>query len=222
MNMRRVLSTKKLLPTQKQYLLNAGFSVIEADFIEIKYKNFDIDSIAGDLIFTSGNAVRSFIRNTEANRFKSANNFCVGEKTCALLRESGFNVAGVADNAAALGDMIMENIKGAYTFLSGNLRLDTLPMSLRINGAKFREVEVYETRLKPLKMNLSPDALLFFSPSGVKSYLAENLIGDAICFCIGATTSEALPESTKVVVANKPSVENVIIQCINHFKHEQV
>ena len=32
----RILSTKKLLPNQKQFLLNANFAVIEADFIEIK------------------------------------------------------------------------------------------------------------------------------------------------------------------------------------------
>ena len=36
-----ILSTKKLLPNQKQELLDADFSVIEEDFIETKIKNFE-------------------------------------------------------------------------------------------------------------------------------------------------------------------------------------
>ncbi len=218
---KRILSTKKLQPGQKQYLLNAGFSVVEADFIKVRPKEFDISNVSGDLIFTSGNAVASFIKHPESGKFRGANAYCVGMKTRQMLAECGINVVGSADSAAALGDLIMESGKSEFTFLSGNLRLDALPMSLKINGAKFREIEVYETILTPMKISSTPDGILFFSPSGVNSFLKENEIGETICFCIGATTADALKGLTEnVVMAQKPSVENVIVQCINNYKEK--
>jgi uroporphyrinogen-III synthase len=42
------------------YLLNAGLSVIEADFIGIKYRDFEIHNTASNLIFTSQNGVIGF------------------------------------------------------------------------------------------------------------------------------------------------------------------
>jgi uroporphyrinogen-III synthase len=60
----RILSTKKLLPSQKQFLLNAGFSVIEADFIGIRYKVPELKEVNDNLIFTSTNAVKSVSRQT--------------------------------------------------------------------------------------------------------------------------------------------------------------
>jgi uroporphyrinogen-III synthase len=63
------------------------------------------------------------------------------------------------------------------------------------------------------------DSILFFSPSGVSSYVKKNSITDEICFCIGNTTAKAVEKYSKnIVIANQPTVENVIIQCINYYK----
>jgi hypothetical protein len=51
-----ILSTKKLASNQKQYLLNAGFLVIDEDFITTKPISFEIQSLNDILIFTSQNA----------------------------------------------------------------------------------------------------------------------------------------------------------------------
>jgi len=80
------------------------------------------------------------------------------------------------------------------------------------------EIEVYETEPTPLAVGKS-DGILFFSPSAVESYLKQNTITNQMCFCIGQTTANALQNVTKnTVVANKPTIENTIIQSINHYK----
>ena len=85
----------------------------------------------------------------------------------------------------------------------------------------YNEIEVYKTVLIPNKIDTFIDGILFFSPSGVESYLNNNSITSQICFCIGTTTAKALADKTNnVILANQPSVENVIIQTIKYFKEQ--
>ncbi len=217
----RILSTKKLLPNQKQYLLNADFNVIEADFIKIHNKNFDLNHINENLIFTSQNAVLSVLQHEKIDQLKSKNTFCVGLKTKALLEEHGFNVMAYTGYAQDLAEIIaLVYGDESYTFFSGNLRKDTLPDALKQAHIKFNEITVYETLLTPEKISSKVDGILFFSPSAVDSYLRENKIKDETCICIGTTTAEALEinKIKNIVIANQPTVENTIIQCINEFK----
>lgn len=220
----RILSTKKLLVNQKQFLLNANFSVVEADFIAIHPKEVTIDKVHENLIFTSQNAVLSVLDNLKStetlNILKSKNVFCVGIKTKQLLEENGFNVIAYTGYAADLAEIItLIYNKEKFTFFSGNLRRDTLPEALKNAKIVFNEIEVYETILTPQKLNTSFDGILFFSPSGVESFLKDNKITNQMCFCIGTTTAEALEKHTKnIIIAHQPTVENVIIQCINEYK----
>lgn len=72
----RILSTKKLLANQKQFLLNANFSVVEADFIETKVLPIKIDSKINDaLIFSSQNAVNSVLEFEKINSLKEKKSF---------------------------------------------------------------------------------------------------------------------------------------------------
>ncbi|MDR6969040.1 uroporphyrinogen-III synthase [Flavobacterium arsenatis] len=221
-NQIRILSTKKLLSNQKQFLLNANFSVVEADFIKTENKPFELKAINHNLIFTSQNAVHSLVENAEEllPKLQEKNVFCVGLKTKALLEENGFNVIAYTGYAADLAEIIaLIYSKESFTFFSGNLRRDTLPNYLKEANIKFNEIEVYETHLTPQKINTPVDGILFFSPSAVESYLKDNKIKKETCFCIGNTTAEALEKTTKnIIVANQPTVENTIIQCINKFK----
>lgn len=217
----RILSTKKLLPNQKQYLLNADFNVIEADFIKTENKDFELKNIHANLIFTSQNAVLSILENPHLEELKTKPVFCVGLKTKDLLVENGFNVMAYTGYAQDLAEIIsLVYADESYTFFSGNLRRDTLPEVLKRAHIKFNEITVYETHLTPQKISSKVDGILFFSPSAVESFLAENKIKDETCICIGTTTAEAL-ETNKIkniVIANQPTVENTIIQCINEFK----
>ncbi|HBK82417.1 MAG TPA: uroporphyrinogen-III synthase [Flavobacterium sp.] len=219
-----ILSTKKLQINQKQILLDAGFSVVEADFIAIQQKEIAFYKINQNLIFTSQHSVLSLMSNSNftehAAWLKQKNVFCVGIKTKELLESSGFNVIAYTDYAADLAKIItLLYGKEKFTFFSGNLRRDTLPHALQNASVDFNEMEIYDTLITPHKIQGSFNGILFFSPSGVESYLKHNKISRETCFCIGTTTAEALQEITdKIILADQPTVENVIIQCVSHYK----
>lgn len=218
-----ILSTKKLLPNQKQKFLN-NIHLIEDNFIETKIKKFELNEVNDNLIFTSQNAVQSVLQHPKSDelipKLREKNVFCVGIKTKDLLTENGFNVIAYTGYASDLAEIIsLIYNKESYTFFSGNLRRDVLPNTLKENGILFNEIEVYETLLTPKKINERLDGILFFSPSAVESYLKTNTIKDEMCFCIGETTAEAL-ENKKVkniIIADKPSVENVIYEVIEYY-----
>ena len=220
----QILATKILSANQKQELVKAHFKVIEADFIKTETENFELTELNDNLIFTSQNAVRSFLKNPKQEELipnlRDKNVFCVGLKTKILLSEAGFNVVAYTGYASDLAEIItLIYANESYTFFSGNLRKDTLPKALAEAGIKFNEIQVYKTSLTPHKIKETVDAILFFSPSGVESYLKENKIKKETCFCIGETTAEALGKITKnIVIANQPSIEDVIEDVIEEYK----
>jgi len=213
----RIVSTKKLKSNQKQFLLNAGFRLVEADFIQIISHKINKASNYNFLIFTSQNAVLSVLENENHPILKNKISFCVGIKTRQLLEENGFQVEQSFDYAEELVEYLLKyHSDKKFTFFSGNLRRDTIPNAFQKNNIIFEEIEVYQTVLTPHKMDNQVDGILFFSPSAVQSYVMENAITNEICFCIGTTTAAELTTNNKVI-ANQPTVENVIIQCINYF-----
>jgi uroporphyrinogen-III synthase len=217
-----ILSTKKLLPNQKQVLLHANISLIEEDFIETKIKNFELSKVNDNLIFTSQNAVQSVLQHPKCNELKSKNVFSVGMKTKDLLTENGFNVIAYTGYASDLAEIIsLIYGKETFTFFSGNLRRDVLPNTLKENGITFNEIEVYETNITSKKVTNKLDGILFFSPSAIESYFKLNTIKEEMCFCIGETTAEALENKKikNIIIADKPSVENVITEVIEYYKN---
>lgn len=215
----QILSTKTLLENQRQALVKADFKVLEVDFIKTKSHAFELNEINENLIFTSQNAVQSFLLYPKSEDLKTKNVFCVGLKTKILLSESGFNVIAYTGYAEDLAEIItLIYAKESYTFFSGNLRKETLPKALKEANIKFNEIQVYETTLTPRKMKTPVDAILFFSPSGIDSYLKQNTIKNEICFCIGTTTSETLEKITKnIVIAPQPTIEDVIEEVLNYY-----
>ena len=216
----KILSTKILLSHQKQALLDAGFTVTEAHFIKTENSDFDLNGIKDNLIFTSQNAAQSVLLHPKLEELKTKNVFCVGIKTKALLEENGFNVDVYVDYASDLAEIItLIYSNESFTFFSGNLRKETLPKALKAAKVNFNEIQVYETTLTPQKIKTAVDGILFFSPSAVESYLAANKIKNEICFCIGETTASSLDTITRnIIVADQPSVENVIEDVIEEFK----
>jgi uroporphyrinogen-III synthase len=216
----QIISTKKLSGVHKQELQKAGLELIEADFIQTENKPFEIKDLNDNLIFTSQNAVHSVLAVSNQEELKTKNVFCVGLKTKILLSESGFNVVAYTGYASDLAEIItLIYGKESFTFFSGNLRRETLPKALKEAEVKFNEIQVYETSLTPQKIKTPADAILFFSPSGVESYLKENTIKKETCFCIGETTAESLHKITKnIIIADQPTVEDVIEDVLQEYK----
>lgn len=216
--MTRVLSTKILRPNQKQFLLNAGFAVVEADFIRVTPLPFQLNDVAENLIITSQNAVHALVAHPEVQEVRRKPVFCVGPRTADLLDEFGFTVQEIADHGQQLADVITANYAAeSFTFFAGTIRRNELPMALFEGGVALNEIEVYQTEPTPHKVGKF-DAVLFFSPSAVQSFLSVNNLSQQTCFCIGKTTAAELEnKADNIVVANQPSVENTIIQTINYF-----
>ncbi len=216
-----ILSTKTLSSEQRQTFLDADIDILEEDFIEIENTDFELKNINDNLIFSSQNAVLSLMEQPNWETLKTKSVFCVGIKTKELLEQNGFTVNVYLDYASELAEIItLIYANDSFTFFSGNLRKETLPEALKNEGIKFNEIEAYQTKLAPFKLSKEEkfDGILFFSPSGVESFLIDNKIKTEMCFCIGETTASALEKITKnIVIAEIPTIEDVIESCIEKY-----
>jgi uroporphyrinogen-III synthase len=59
-----------------------------------------------------------------------------------------------------------------------------LPQSLKEGGIKFNEIEVYQTTSAFKISDREFDAIMFFSPSAVESYLSNNKIKKKFAFAL--------------------------------------
>jgi len=211
-----VLSTKKLKENQRSLLLNAAISLVEYNAIKIEFVPFKVPSNIENAIFTSQNAVKAI----QDSRTKIQDCFCVGKKTKLLLQESGLNVIKMTEYASELADYLVKNHKNdSFHFFCGNIRSDEIPSKLKENNITFEEIEVYKTTLNPKKFERQFDAVLFFSPSGVRSFISENKINTSEAICIGTTTAtEAKKYTENVVIANATTVESVIAKAVKILK----
>lgn len=220
-----ILSTKTLSVDQRRIFLDADIDLLEQDFIEIKNNLFELDKINNCLIFSSQNAVLSLMEQNGWEVLKTKSVFCVGTKTKELLERNGFTVDVYMDYASELAEIItLIYHKESYTFLSGNLRMETLPEALKSAVITFNEIEVYQTKLAPFKISSQEkfDGIMFFSPSAVESYLTNNKIQNEICFCIGSTTVKSLEKNKvkNIVIAQLPTIDDVIEEVIEYYKTE--
>jgi uroporphyrinogen-III synthase len=217
-----ILSTKTLSSEQRQIFLDADFDILEQDFIEIENTVFELNKINETLIFSSQNAVLSLIEQNGWEKLKNKTAFCVGIKTKELLEQNGFKVDVYMDYASELAEIItLIYNKENFTFFSGNLRKETLPKALKNANITFNEIEVYKTKLAPFKISAEEkfEAILFFSPSAVESYLTNNKIKNEICFCIGQTTAKTLENNKikNIVIAENPTIDDVIAEVIEYY-----
>lgn len=221
MNTTTILSTKTLTAVHRQAFITANIDLFEEDFISTKKIDFDLKNTNQSLIFTSQNAVLSILEQPELASLKLKKAYCVGVKTKNLLTENGFEVIAYTDYASDLAEIISLIYKSeSFTFFSGNLRKEVLPEILTEAGIVFNEIEVYETKLMPLKIKEKLDGILFFSPSGIESYLKENKIKNEVCYCIGATTAEALNGiTTKIILPQIPDIDLLVETVIEELAH---
>ncbi|MAP53588.1 uroporphyrinogen-III synthase [Altibacter sp.] len=208
-----ILSTKKLSAAQKELLLGSGFSFLEYNAVKIEFLDFSAPKSIKNAIFSSKNAVKSIkIRYPEFYNGSIENCFCVGESTAALLAKNGQNVVKKAPYASELAEFLTKTLKNEqFYFFCGADRLDELPSALEKAEMTLFEVKTYKTELNLKKFDQKFDGILFFSPSGVRSFVQMNELDSSIAICIGKTTASEAKKFTKhVEVATTTSVESVI------------
>lgn len=215
-----VISTKSLTEDQR-LLFHEKVTAESSDFIKINLNRIHPRFLKNEIenvIITSKNAVESLITNYSAIELQFKNIYCVGRRTKRLIENKIGKVAHAENNAKKLAEYLIDYINGTeVTYFCSDLRLDDLPNILDENNIKVTEVEAYQTKFDSLKVEESVEAVMFYSPSTVQSYLIKN-DASAIAFCIGETTAnEARKRFKDVRVAKVPTVESVIELVNEHY-----
>lgn len=212
--MARILSTKSLTEAQQQLLLNTVHSVVHYDAIQISElaSNFPQKPLKNAIV-TSQNTARIII----AQAFKIDKLFCVGEKTASLLSNHGYQVVLICEYAAELAKMITQNYASdEFSLLCSQQRLDTIPHKFADENISLTEYHIYQTSSRHQYFQNDFDAVLFYSPSGIRSFFEANPEMTSIqAVCIGTTTAEAAKKYIKnVTYSTQTSVESVIVKAV--------
>ncbi len=211
----KILSTKKLTPAQKELFTDTNIRIFEHNAIHIEFTDFKVEEKIENAIITSQNAAKAILNAA----FNIQNCYCVGEKTKAILAENGLKIAEIGQNSADLGQKIAKKHKNKhFTFFCGTKKREELPIILKANNISLKELTVYHTVLNPKTFKIAFDGILFFSPSAVESYALKNIMINEMCFCIGKTTASEVEKHTQnIIIANKPTIENVLNDVKKHY-----
>ncbi len=219
-----LLSTKIVTSDQRSLVHPAIRNFKEYNAIKISSTPFKIEGHFDHLIFTSKNAVNSYLKANRENRpsasAKTTSCFCVGEKTKRLLEDNGFRVLWMAENALELAKMISsEYATSSFLFLHGDRARIELPVYLKDNGVSIESREVYKTTLTPKHFTEEFESILFFSPSAVRSHAQMNTLSNVTAYCIGNTTAKEAKKYCKCVfTADSPTIEAVLIKVNENLK----
>ncbi|MBK1894583.1 uroporphyrinogen-III synthase [Chryseobacterium paridis] len=200
----KMLFTKNIDPSVLskelgEHILVDCIEVIKTTPIQVR--PFDLKNYS--LIFTSANGVIAFFK----NHFKPNENFttknynkiyCVGEKTKRELRKNGFGTFKVLKNAETLSEFIIGHCPHEqFIHFCGNLAIDVLDNALPLQNIKYKKVIVYNTEETNPLVTEKYHAIVFFSPSGVRSFAKQNSLDNLKLFSIGETTSNELRKYTQ-------------------------
>ena len=183
----------------------------------LQVEAFDLKNYS--LIFTSLNGVKSFFNNGfKPNEDFTSRNYnkiyCVGEKTKRELRKNGFGSFKVLKNAEMLSKFIIDNcVHEKFIHFCGNLAIDVLDKELPLQNISYKKVTVYNTEeLNPV-IPEKYHGIVFFSPSGVRSFAKNNSLENSLLFSIGETTSKELRKHTKaeIFTSKKNTLSNLLL-----------
>ena len=191
------------------------------------------------LLLTSQNAVRALLDRANslglslAATAESLEIAAVGPATAGVAAKAGLRMAHVASKhrGTALAEELGVTLAGKHVFLPRSDRANPdLPEALRRTGARVTEVVAYRTLALPETNSAAscledsqPHAILFFSPSAVRSFLEQERDGEPLrsitdlsqripMVAIGPVTAAALGEAgvSQIVQAADTTVSAVI------------
>lgn len=209
---KRLLSTKVLNTVQEERLKAAGWHLTQYNAISIALLPVGDSPKDRVAIFSSQHAVRACLSGPGPIDLKGVPCLCVGGKSKALLEENGIEVLEVAGTATALAGLIAQEYSDkTFVYYCGDRRLDVLPEALERTGVDWKECIVYNTALDVRKWDTNFDGILFFSPSGVESYMVRNTLQEARAYCIGNTTAaEAKKHTDRILIAAQPTLDALV------------
>ncbi len=228
--MKRILSTKQLTETELIHAYSLSLEVSCRDVIRTQAIPFTIPNAGSfdSVAFTSANALKYFLSDEQTYVFlKQKTIFSISGKTKQTLAAQGFQTAATADNSQQLAELITQFTVKSLLHPCSKIKLNDLENGLSKSAINYIPLPVYETHFIEAKIDAEGyDALLFFSPSGVESFLKQNVIpAKAICCCIGETTAaylQAQQLNNPIIYPQSPSAAamlSLVASQIN-FKHK--
>lgn len=210
-----------------------GIELDIAAFISIEYEDeaiirSQVLPLAAEKInavFTSKNAMRA-VANALGGEQVNWRFFCFGNKTAKAVKTLlGADVECVTESSEELARFIIEYGVKQVCFFCGDLRMDTLPKALTEAGVYVEELIVYKTIETPRLCEKQYDGILFFSPSGVRSFFSANRVDEATAlFAIGITTADEVKKNidSEVTISNVQSKEGVVATAIKYFNNKTI
>ncbi len=214
------------------------------DFDTVVNKQSKIDFI----IFTSGHAVRMFVKRCEELSLKFDFNrikvIAVGSKTSGMCEKNNIPVHIVPREFSGEGviDELEEyDLKDKLIFIPRSaIGREELPEGLKKRGAKIKTASVYNIGLpsdgtifeyKEKLRKSSPDLFVFTSPSTFQNFLEIQSVADPVSYfrnltvaVIGPTTKAAV-EKKKVKVDIIPSeytIDGLVNSIVEFYKSEKI
>lgn len=192
--MKKVLFTKKIDGDFLSEHLSKDILTESQSFISTqtqKVEPYPLENLS--VIFTSSNGVNAFFEN-QFSLYNTLYIYSVGKKTEKALNMFGFQSTKVKKNAAELANYLKENkSKEHFIHFGGNLSLDIF----NDEKVEYQKEIIYQTKLLYPKVTQNYHAIVFFSPSGVESFMKNNSLENRMIFSIGETTSKTLKKYTK-------------------------
>ncbi len=226
----KIFSTKILDKSVHKLLLLHGFDVEEVDAIAIEYEEElaivekALNGEFGAIIFTSSRGVDAIsgLLQKHIARMQTTLICCIGYRTKEVIEELGLQVTVSADNASILAEKVSQLSVSSVLYICGNLASQDMQNGLAKFDIVVDRLEVYNTILNYPKLEMTDyEALLFFSPSGVRSIFQNNNIPkDALAVAIGSTTGRALQEleHQNIFISPRPDIEILLSSLKSHLE----
>lgn len=223
-NTPHIVSTRKLTSSKVDELTAKEWKFTDHDFIS-KMIHIPADlynqSIHKHVVLTSITGVKAFLEITRQMQLDIDHYqiYCISRGTKEYASAFGLNIKSSAPNAAALADEILKDVEvKKVTHVCSNLRRDELSHKLINSGVAVQDVIAYRTEFTPVAMDNSYDAIIFFSPSAVDSFLSRNSLRQVPCFCLGKTTADYAKQEgyQHTYLPDAPS-EDILLQTIINY-----
>ena len=224
----RILSTKILSSGLQAIATNAGIVLDMQEFIDITLLAApEVETMMASIpaqalvIFTSANAAKA-VAATGFHRPQWQIACLEGAtRDVVLTHFSDAQIVLTAVDATTLSEVLLqrEGLHEVY-FFCGDQRRDTIPLRLQAAGINIQELIVYFNTATPALTTGIYDAVLFFSPTAVKSFFSVNTLPvHTTCFAIGPTTGAALQAHTTnhTISSDNPSAATLLHMAIDHL-----
>ena len=216
----KILSTKLLSEEELKIAANLQLEITCLPTIRITFNKFNTKNIENNfdtILFTSSNAVNYFFENIQNDEFiKNSKIVSIAEKTALTLKTKKNSIYKCGKNIKEITELInTDPYINSIIHPCGNL-------STIIETQKnYMQLVVYNnTPIYVNKISEKYDAVMIFSPSGVKGFIKNNLLNnETIYCCVGKSTANYLSSfntSLNIIVAEKTDAVSMLLAIKNN------